>query len=146
MSDPREFTVDEANALVPALHKIVSRQMVLQSEIEDVLRTLHGLLGELPRELAPRRDDTDEVRELKQKASDLLKRFEEGWAEVNRLGAVVKDPRVGLVDFYGRVNGELVLLCWRFGEEAIGHYHGVEEGFAGRKPLPGGAPRHKLLS
>jgi hypothetical protein len=29
-----------------------------------------------------------------------------------------------------------VLLCWHLGEEDVRYWHGVEEGFAGRKPLP----------
>ena len=33
-------------------------------------------------------------------------------------------------------DGEEVLLCWQVGEEEIAYWHGLEEGFAGRKPLP----------
>jgi hypothetical protein len=58
-----------------------------------------------------------------------------GWREVEDLGAVIKDPREGLVDFYGRVDGKLVWFCWKYGEEGVTHYHGLDEGFAGRKPI-----------
>jgi hypothetical protein len=145
MNAPREFTVEEANALVPTLHRLVSRQMLLQSEIGDKLRILHESTGSLPREMVSRPEDPDDIRALKEEIAGLLRRFEEGWEEVQHLGCVVKDPRTGLVDFYGRVDGELVFLCWRFGEEAITHYHGLEEGFPGRKPLSY-ASRHRLLS
>jgi hypothetical protein len=47
----------------------------------------------------------------------------------------VKDLDIGLLDFPCRVNGEIILLCWKLGEEGITHWHGVEEGFAGRKPI-----------
>jgi hypothetical protein len=60
--------------------------------------------------MVPRIDDPDDVRTLKQEVVDLLERFERGWGEVQELGAVVKDPRTGLVDFYGRVDGALVWL------------------------------------
>jgi hypothetical protein len=146
MTDLREHTLEEANALVPALHRLVSRQMVVQSQLEDVLRIIHELTGELPREIAPRGSDDDVVRARKEDAVALLKRFEEGWAEVAALGVAIKDPRVGLVDVLGRVDGEAVWLCWRFGEESITHYHALDEGFSGRKPIPGGAVRHRLLS
>ena len=54
---------------------------------------------------------------------------------IHELGAVVKDLDDGLVDFPARVEGEEAFLCWRLGEEEIGYWHGLDEGFAGRKPL-----------
>ena len=56
--------------------------------------------------------------------------------EIEALGAEVKDLELGLVDFPAEREGETVLLCWRVGEEEIGYWHGLEEGFAGRRPLP----------
>lgn len=146
MSDPREFTLDEANALVPELHRLVSRQLLVQDQLETKLQLLHQKLGRLPREVVPQLDDEPEVFALKEEIQTLLKQVEDGWGEVSKLGAVIKDPRTGLVDFYGRVDGKLVCLCWRFGEESITHYHGLDEGFAGRKPIGGAAPRHKLFN
>jgi hypothetical protein len=49
---------------------------------------------------------------------------------------LVKDLDTGLVDFPALHKGEEVLLCWQFGEDEVTHWHGVDEGFAGRKPLP----------
>jgi len=56
--------------------------------------------------------------------------------ELNRLGVLVKDLDRGLVDFPALRQGEEVLLCWQVGEDEVAFWHGVEEGFAGRKPLP----------
>jgi hypothetical protein len=47
----------------------------------------------------------------------------------------VKDLDIGLLDFPCKVEGEVLLLCWKLGEPAITHWHGVSEGFAGRKPV-----------
>ncbi len=57
---------------------------------------------------------------------------------ITALGAQVKDLDRGLVDFPARrpADGEPVLLCWELGEEEVAHWHGVDDGFAGRKPLP----------
>jgi hypothetical protein len=55
---------------------------------------------------------------------------------IQELGAVVKDLEQGLVDFPARRGDEDVYLCWRVGEDRIGFWHGTEEGFAGRRPLP----------
>jgi hypothetical protein len=54
---------------------------------------------------------------------------------ISDLGVQVKDLEIGLIDFPTLYNGEEVLLCWRFGEEKIEHWHGVSEGFRGRKPI-----------
>lgn len=50
-------------------------------------------------------------------------------------GIQVKDIDSGLFDFPAVINGEEVLLCWRDGEPSISHYHGLHDGFAGRKKL-----------
>ena len=50
-------------------------------------------------------------------------------------GAIVKDLDEGLVDFPAVRKGEEVLLCWRLGEDEVAHWHGLEEGFAGRRQL-----------
>ncbi|HEU4533747.1 MAG TPA: DUF2203 domain-containing protein, partial [Polyangiaceae bacterium] len=125
----------------------VSRQMLVLERLERALERLHKATGALPRDFETLPGDAPEVAEMKAEVRELLGRFEEGWAEVQRTGAVVKDPRAGLVDFYGRVGGKPVWLCWRFGEEAIAYYHGLDEGVAGRKPLGADGPaRHRLLS
>ncbi|MCC6643966.1 MAG: DUF2203 domain-containing protein [Polyangiaceae bacterium] len=132
----RELSVEEANALLPELHRIVSAQLRLQDDVAGELATLHALLGEFPSNLSVREGDGDEVRASKRRVQELLRALEEGWSRVAELGGLVKDPQAGLVDFPGRVDGEPVLLCWRFGEESIDHYHGHDEGFRGRRPLP----------
>jgi hypothetical protein len=56
-------------------------------------------------------------------------------ARLRELGVVVKDPDVGLVDFPAERDGHEVLLCWHVGEDSVAYWHGLEEGFAGRKPI-----------
>jgi hypothetical protein len=56
--------------------------------------------------------------------------------QIQNLGVLVKDLDRGLIDFPALREGEEVLLCWELGEEQVTHWHGLEEGFAGRKPLP----------
>src|SRR5439155_38837 len=57
--------------------------------------------------------------------------------EIEESGAHLKDIRLGLVDFPAERNGEVVYLCWQFGEPEVAFWHRVEEGFVGRQPLPG---------
>lgn len=65
---------------------------------------------------------------------------------VNRIqstGVVVKDLDVGLVDFPSLLEGEEIYLCWKLGEDRITFWHGVHEGYNGRKPIDdaGAEPR-----
>jgi len=57
-------------------------------------------------------------------------------ARIHEAGGLVKDLDAGLVDFPARREGVEVLLCWRLGEDEVGYWHGLDEGFSGRKPLP----------
>jgi len=59
-----------------------------------------------------------------------------GFEALERLDIVVRDLDRGLVDFPALRQGEEVLLCWQLGEDEVAFWHGLEEGFAGRKPLP----------
>jgi hypothetical protein len=56
-------------------------------------------------------------------------------ARIHEVGALVKDLDVGLVDFPATRDGEEILLCWRLGEVEVGFWHGLDEGFSGRKPV-----------
>jgi hypothetical protein len=145
MLQPRLFTLEEANALVPVLHRLVGRQMLRQAEIEDRLRQLKRTAGPDLHDLEIAEDDTVEIRQLKTDLMERIAAYEEGWQEVTSLGAVVKDTRTGLIDFYGQLEGRTVWLCWRYGEEKIDFFHELDSGFSGRKPL-GPAARQKLLN
>ena len=54
---------------------------------------------------------------------------------IQEMGCVIKDLDIGLVDFPTLFRGEEVYLCWKMDEPGIGFWHGVHEGFAGRKPI-----------
>jgi len=64
-----------------------------------------------------------------------LQRVKESIAEIDSIGVQVKDVDAGLLDFPCRIDDQVVLLCWRMGETAIEHWHTIEDGFKGRKPV-----------
>lgn len=133
--DSRVFTLEEVNDLVPALSVAVKRQLERRSEIEGLLMRLGRELGDVPERIVLDPADPIDLRELKR---DLVQRIEEyraGWREIEGMGAVLKDARSGLLDFYGTVEGKLVWLCWKYGEHEVAHYHALEEGFSRRKPI-----------
>ena len=142
--NPRVFTIEEVEALIPTLAHLVTAQLQQQGDIEQRLAELARLAGGLPRSLDDATDDSAEVARLKRELRDRIARYEDGWRTVTELGAVIKDPQIGLVDFYGRIDGRLVWLCWKYGEESLGYYHELETGYSGRRPL---APvRERLLN
>lgn len=141
----RVFTISEVNALIPALSTLVQDQLREQSEIEHGLAELVRLTGEPPRSLQPASRDSAEVNRLKRDLRGRIARYETGWQRVQKWGGVIKDPQTGLVDFYGRVDGKLVWLCWRYGEDAVGFYHDLTAGFSGRRPLSADV-RKKLVN
>ncbi len=145
MTDRDVFTLEAANALVPRLREMVGRQLERRTEIESRLKNLSQILGEVPSEIVPKDDDPDDIRVMKTDLAKRIGEYQAGWREVEELGAVVKDPRIGLVDFYGRVDDKLVWLCWKYGEAEIGYFHSLDEGFSGRRPI-GQSIRQRLLN
>jgi hypothetical protein len=144
LTTQRVFTIAEVNALIPALSALVAQQLREQSEIEHGLGELTRRLGVTPRTLEADGSDSQEVGRLKRELRNRIERYESGWRRVQTMGGVIKDPQTGLVDFYGRIDGRLVWLCWRYGEESLGYYHELESGFAGRKPLTSDVRRQLL--
>ena len=129
----RRFTPSEANeelvAIRPLVEELVTHrreQQRLEAERQALARRIAGNgggidaseLGDL--EEAERRERIEIVRCVN---------------AIHEIGAIVKDVDTGLVDFPARLEGEEVLLCWQLGEEQVAHWHGLEEGFAGRKRL-----------
>jgi hypothetical protein len=76
-----------------------------------------------------------ELNRKKSQREKLTEQLTQTIEEIQQTGCVIKDLEMGLVDFPSLRGGEEVYLCWKLGEERIGYWHGIEEGFAGRKPL-----------
>ena len=53
-------------------------------------------------------------------------------------GCVLKGFEQGLVDFYGMYEGRVVCLCWLQGEGSVTHWHELDAGFSGRRPIDDG--------
>jgi hypothetical protein len=132
---PRYFTPEEASELLPQV-RVAAETLV---EHRRALVEATTKRAELATRIAGNGGDFDpqEPRELEEELEREAEAVARAVSSLEELGVQVKDLDHGLVDFPAlRANGEEVLLCWRVGEDEIGYWHGLEEGFAGRKPLP----------
>jgi hypothetical protein len=134
MPKMKTFTLEQAHKLLPVLRSLLKRSMDgkqiidrVEKEFQDLRHRilLSGGLSVDVATLARRRAQRDKVF---QETKDAI-------AEINAIGVQVKDLDIGLLDFPCALYDQVVLLCWKYGEEKIEFWHGQEEGFKGRKPI-----------
>ncbi len=133
---PRLFSLREANAMLVTLQE----QFARARELRDQLLLAQQKLAETGREIEGPEIEVDPqappaVQKLQQRAADVIEKLRALLKEVTEMGVEVKAAD-GLVDFRSKLHGRTVYLCWKFGEERITHYHDLETGFSGRRPLP----------
>ena len=130
----RYFTAEEANDALhevrPLTEELVEHRRALV-ELQELQLSLTQRIAGNGGNVEPRK-----LRELQERLDEEVAGIARCVARIHEAGALVKDLDQGLVDFPARREGEDVLLCWRLGEDEIGYWHGLEEGFSGRKPLP----------
>lgn len=134
MSKKKTFTPDEAQTLLPVLKTLITRaiegkQLIEQSEKESQdlnhrILLSGGLFVDIAK-VARKRAERDKA----------IQGTRDALAEIEAIGVQVKDLDMGLLDFPCVVDDQVVLLCWKLGEEKIEYWHGLEEGFRGRKRI-----------
>ena len=130
----RTYTVEEANAELPRVKRVVAQIAQLSAllpELEDQARIA---------EYEAKHDGaTREKIERAQLARDAASGAEherlKAIVTLNGLGIQLKGALEGLIDFPSYRDGEQIELCWKLGEERVEHWHRVGEGYAGRKKI-----------
>lgn len=130
----RYFTPEEANEALAQVRPLAERMVERRAELlaararnAEARAAIAGNGGGLPPE---------ELAALAEAVDEAAAALRDAIAGLVELGVLVKDLDSGLVDFPALREGEEVLLCWHVGEDAVAFWHGLEEGFAGRRPLP----------
>jgi hypothetical protein len=128
------FNREEAEELLPVIGQFLesARQQKrsldsITAEIANAALQIMMLGGSLP--------PFAEINRKKTQRDKLAEQLAQKVEEIQQTGCLVKDVDMGLVDFPSLRGGEEIYLCWKLGEARIGYWHGIEEGFAGRKPL-----------
>jgi hypothetical protein len=130
----RTFTLREAQSMLPVLESLLRKSVESKATIEEIDQEF-TVLGERIFLNGGTLVDVRACRERKNEREKAINMAKDTLAEINAIGVQVKDLDIGLLDFPCVHNGEVVLLCWRLGEPTITHYHGTEEGYAGRRPI-----------
>jgi hypothetical protein len=129
----RSFTPDEANNALSDVRGAAERLVTVRTRMRELERAQGELVlaiggnggGYAASDLNAAQSELGGLADV---ALACVERLEE-------LGVVVKDLDLGLVDFPSEREGEEVFLCWHVGEESVAFWHGLEEGYAGRKPI-----------
>ena len=119
----RRFTLEQANSSLPLVRRIVTdivKAHALASTRRDALESATG---------------TKDAAVAQQALEMAIERLEDLVDELEDVGAELKDYQSGLIDFVSRHEGRDIYLCWKLGEESITHWHELDAGFAGRKPV-----------
>lgn len=139
---PRILSLQEANALLPAIEAILCR-ILEKKESYDRLHD-HLLIQELicqaPKPAAPTAPQNgftaDEILEADARTLD------EAWAslrkdaeEILNLGGILRNMERGCVDFLGKHEGRQVYFCWKRGEKTVQYYHSACDGQTDRHLL-----------
>ena len=130
----RTFTPEEANEALVRVRPLVERMVAARRALLDAQRRQAELVARVASNgggLTPP-DVSAVAAEAQQASAELVAVVE----ELQGLGVQVKDLDRGLVDFPCVHRGREVLLCWELGEEEVAFWHGADEGYAGRRPLP----------
>jgi hypothetical protein len=130
----RYWAPDEVERLIPRLTQIMERVRAAHTEAGQARERLEA---EQQRITLAGGGVVDQAawRATRERVDRGTRIVQEGVAEIQGLGGVIKDLGLGLVDFLHLRGGRKVNLCWRYGEERITHWHGLDEGYTARKPL-----------
>lgn len=130
----KTFTLSEAQTMLRVLEALLRKAQAAGGRADELEQEMQNLsyriflAGGMHVDVtaaAKRRATRDKAA---QEAKDTL-------AEIEAIGVTVQDLEEGLLDFPCAIDGKTVMLCWKLGEESIAHWHELEAGFAGRKPL-----------
>jgi hypothetical protein len=130
----RVFTPEEANEALAEVRPLAERMVQARRSLAAAARRQRELVIRIAGnggDLSP-----GEVRDAAAAVEREVAAIAECVAALEAAGVQVKDMDEGLVDFPARHAGRDILLCWKVGEPAVSYWHGLDEGFAGRKPLP----------
>jgi hypothetical protein len=130
----RYFTVNQAQRLIPEVDRLLRDALFHKREYQQAQDELEHTTQKI-RQTGGLRVDPGVVLSLRARRDTSATTLKQVLDEIQETGALVKDLDIGLIDFLSLYGNEEVCLCWKLGEEEIRFWHGLTEGFRGRKPI-----------
>lgn len=126
---PKYFTIQEANRTLPLVRRVVSDIVSTHRRLVDLAEEYRALAANM---------DVSAVRrvEIERELSDLSESVNTFIGELADIGVLFKGFENGLVDFYARLDGRPIFLCWKLGEDTVEWFHELDAGYLGRQRLP----------
>jgi hypothetical protein len=131
---PRYFTIQQAEKLLPEVESAIRDAIHQKSVYQQAEEEWQGFSSRVTL-MGGMRVDHSEVMDIKRRRESSAQRLKDALEKIQDYGCVVKDLDIGLIDFPTLFHGEEVYLCWKLGESGIEFWHGVHEGFRGRKAI-----------
>jgi hypothetical protein len=123
------FTVEEANELIPRLEVLVRKLQTQAKRARDRAAEKMTEAGESA--------DLEQITRSDPLIRAAMREMSKMASQISGFGCLLKDIDLGLIDFPGEVENEVVFLCWQYGEPQVVAWHPVDQGFAARQALTG---------
>jgi hypothetical protein len=131
---PRYFTLQQAEQALPEVESAIREAVTLKSEYEQAEQEWQKFSRRVTM-MGGMQVDHSKFSDPRNRREAIAQRLKQALEKIQDQGCLVKDLDTGLIDFPTLFHGEEVYLCWKLGEKGISFWHGVEEGFRGRKPI-----------
>ena len=129
----RFFDVDAANE---ALVEVAPLLATLADQRAELIRLRdRALAASAPAGVVPEELEEDDTRLIRLRMQGVIDQMSAAVARIDALGITLRDIERGLIDFPALAGGRQVWLCWQLGEADVDHWHELEDGFGGRRPL-----------
>jgi hypothetical protein len=130
----RYFTLEEAEQKLPEVEQALREARLHKAEYQKASDQLEKDLDRI-RSAGGSRVNPGPLLALRSTRDTSAVALKAALERIEEAGAMVKDLDIGLIDFLAQYRGQDVCLCWKLGEDRIEFWHGLEEGFRGRKPI-----------
>ena len=129
----RFYAIDEANATLPEVERILS---ALRDQRVELIGLRDRVVAAAPDDgETPPTGAAEQIRLLRLGMQGLIDQMQAGVARLVEMDITLRDISTGLIDFPALVSGRPIWLCWRLGESEVAHWHSHDEGFESRRPL-----------
>lgn len=139
MPTHKNFSVEEANALLPQIESLLIRLVRKKESMDRKHDEL--FMNELLQEAAPLRpasagrENAGPLDSVGREVDASFSELESELALIRSLGCILRNLDAGWVEFPSLLEGNSIYLCWKRGESAIGFYRRTHASFAERLPL-----------